>query len=161
MKNKFPLTRFQRWIERAAWLLAAATVLFTAFRWNTLPKVMAIHYDIYGVADDWGSRWIIWILPVLLAVCCGLVSCCTRLNLSALSLPFQPNMERELFILRAIRDMLCVVNLECAVLFSVLQTEMLAEKHLTLWFLWVMAGITVATVVFGCWRAWKCNQGTL
>ncbi len=161
MKNKFPLTRFQRWMEGAAWLLVATTVIFTASRWSALPKVMAIHYDAYGVADDWGGRWIIWILPVLLVVCCGLVSACTRLNLSALSLPFKPNMERELFILRAIRDMLCVMNLECAMLFSVLQMEMLTEQNLTLWFLWGMAGVLVATLVFGCWRAWKCNQGTL
>lgn len=159
--KKFPLTKFQRCMEGLTWILAALTFLGTAVRWNSLPKVMAIHYNAYGVADDWGGRWTAWILPVLLVICCGLVSACERLQLRGINLPFKPNMERELFLIRAIRDMLCVMNLECALLFSVLQAEMLMGKNLPIWFLWGMVGILTATLVFGFWRAWKCNQGTL
>lgn len=159
--KKFPLTKFQRCMEALTWILTVLAFVGTAVRWNSLPKVMAIHYNTYGVADDWGGRWTVWILPVVLVVFCGLVSACERLPLRAINLPFKPNMERELFLTRAIRDTLCVVNLECALLFAVLQVEILIGRNLSVWFIWGMAGVIIATTVFGLWRTWKCNKGTL
>jgi hypothetical protein len=78
-----------------------------------------------------------------------------------MNLPFRLIFEREFFVLRALRDMLCVINLECAVLFSVLQREMLIGENLSMWLIWGMGGAICATAGFGVWRAWKCNQGTL
>lgn len=159
--KQFPLTKFQKIMEMFTWLLAAVSLIATAVCWGSMPKVMPIHYNTYGVADDWGGRWTAWILPVLLLICCGIVSVCVRLGLRHINLPFRVNMERELFVLRAVRDVLCVMNLECALLFAVLQAEMLVGKNLSLWFLWGTVGVIFATLVFGLWRAWKCNQGTL
>ncbi|GEM_PF-2476502 len=159
--NRFPLTKFQKLMELLTWLLAAATFIGTIFRWRTLPEVMAIHYDEYGVANDWGGRWTVFILPVLLVVCCGIVSFCERLELRQMNLPFRANMEREWYVLRAIRDALCVLNLEIALLFAVLQVFTLTALNQPVWFLWCMLGISATTLVFGVWRAWNCNQGTL
>lgn len=161
MKNRFPLTRFQKVLECITWLLAAVTFIATLVCWGSLPRVMPIHYDAYGVADDWGGRWTVWILPVLLVICCGIVSFCERLELKHINLPFRVNMERELYILRAVRDALCMVNLECALLFGVLQAEMLLGYNLSTPFLWCMVGVILATLLFGIWRAWKCNEGSL
>jgi hypothetical protein len=161
MRNKIPLTKFQKGMELLAWLLTALTLLITAFHWQKLPSVMAIHYNTYGIADDWGGRWTVWMLPVFLVVLCGVISFSTRLPIQSMNLPFRLIFEREFFVLRALRDMLCVINLECAVLFSVLQREMLIGENLSMWLIWGMGGAICATAGFGVWRAWKCNQGTL
>lgn len=159
--NKFPLTKFQKILELLTWLLAAATFVGTALLWRTLPDIMAIHYNASGVADDWGERWTAFLLPVLLVVCCGVVSFCARLGLRHINLPFRVNMEREWYVLRSVRDSLCLMNLEVALLFAVLQVFNLSGWNLPVWFVWTMAGVLLTTGVFGVWRSWNCNQGTL
>jgi uncharacterized membrane protein len=159
--NHFPLTKFQKGMEILTWLLAAVTFGLTIVRWRSLPEVMAIHYNAFGVADDWGGRWTVFILPVMLAVCCGVVSFCERLGLKYVNLPFRVNMEREWYVLRATRDTLGLLNLEIALTFAVVQWHSLAGQNLPVWFTWTMVGVMLASTVFGLWRAWNCNQGTL
>lgn len=159
--NRFPLTSFQKRLEQLSWLLTALIVGWTLLRWQTLPEIVAIHYNAFGAADDWGGRWTVFLLPVILAALCGVVSFCQRLGLKYINLPFQVNMEREWYVLRAVRDTLSLLNVESAITFAVLQTHILIGKNLPLWFTWVMMGVLLSTVVFGLWRAWTCNQGTL
>ncbi len=148
-------------METLTWALAVIVLLYTVFRWRTLPRVLPIHYDMYGVADDWGGRWTVFLVPVVLALCCGIVSVCERLGLKHINLPFRVNMERELYVLRAVRDVLSTLNLELAVLFAVLQFCTINGYNLPTWFIWFMTGGILATSGFGVWRSWKCNQGTL
>ena len=78
--NRFPLTKFQKGMEAAAWVISADTLRRTLLSWGALPETVAIHFNAVGVADDWGGRWTALLLPVLLVVCCGIVSFCTRLE---------------------------------------------------------------------------------
>lgn len=159
--NRFPLTKFQKTLELLTWLLAAATFGATLLLWRTLPDVMAIHYNASGAADDWGERWTAFLLPVLLMVLCGIVSFCQRLGLKYINLPFRVNMEREWYVLRAVRDCLSLLNLEIALTLAVVHAHTLMGQNLPVWFTWVMLGVLLSTVTFGLWRSWNCNQGTL
>lgn len=161
MDHKFPLTKPQKAMEFLTWGLAVVTLVMTMLRWRRLPAVIATHYDAYGVANDWGGRWTAFLLPVTLVLCCGLISLCERLPLKAVNLPFKPNPEREWYVLRAVRDVLCLTNLEIALLFAVMQMQILNSQQLAVGFVWCMTGVLLATTAFGIWRAWKCNQGTL
>jgi hypothetical protein len=159
--NRFPLTKFQKITETLTWLLAGVCFLWTLLRWRTLPEIMAIHFNALGAADDWGERWTALLLPAVLVVCCGIVSFCIRLGLRYINLPFRVNMEREWYVLRAVRDALCLLNLEAALLMSVLQACTLIGRNQPVWFEWYMVGVMASTLVFGIWRSWNCNQGTL
>ena len=159
--NRFPLTKFQKGMEAAAWVVSAVTLWRTLLRWRALPETVAIHYNALGVADDWGERWTVFLLPAVMVVCCGIVSFCARLGLKYINLPFRVNMEREWYVLRAVRDTLMLLNLELAVTMSVMQLHILFGQNLPVWFTWTMLGVLLATTVFGLWRSWTCNQGTL
>ena len=159
--NRFPLTKFQKGMEAAAWVISADTLRRTLLSWGALPETVAIHFNAMGVADDWGGRWTALLLPVLLVVCCGIVSFCTRLGLRYINLPFRVNAEREWYVLRAVRDTLVLLNLEIAVTFAVMQLHILSGRNLPVWFTWSMGGVLLASTVFGLWRSWTCNQGTL
>lgn len=161
MMKQFPLTKFQKLTETATWGLALLTAVVTVVVFPRLPRLVATHFDAYGIANDWGGRWTVLLIPVLLAVCCGLVSLCARLPLRWVNLPFQVNLEREWFVLRGVRDMLCVLNAEVSLLFAVIQLFVLLQRNLPMGFVWGMVGFICATLLFGLWRCWKCNQGTL
>jgi uncharacterized membrane protein len=159
--DRFPLTKAQKAMEIITWLVAVAALVWTLVCWGRLPDVVAIHYNALGAADDWGGRWTVFLWPVLLLALCGSISFCMRLGLKHVNLPFRVNMEREWYVLRAVRDMLGLVNLEIAVTFAVMQWCTLAGTNLPVWFTWVMMGVLLSTGAFGLWRAWNCNQGTM
>ena len=51
-----------RSVPLAAVILSFAVV---AMYWTALPDTIPTHYDLNGVADDYGSKWLLWLLPVI------------------------------------------------------------------------------------------------
>ena len=51
------------------WILCILTVLSTVIMLFILPKTVPVHFDINGVADRWGSKFELLLLPVILIVC--------------------------------------------------------------------------------------------
>ena len=51
------------------WILVALTVLSTIIMLFVLPDTVPVHFDINGMADRWGSKFELLILPVVLIAC--------------------------------------------------------------------------------------------
>ena len=51
------------------WILVALTVLSTIIMLFVLPDTVPVHFDINGMADRWGSKFELLILPVILIAC--------------------------------------------------------------------------------------------
>lgn len=39
--------------------------VYIATIWNQLPEIIPTHFNLEGKADDWGSRWTIFLMPVI------------------------------------------------------------------------------------------------
>lgn len=51
------------------WILCIITVLSTILMLFVLPETVPVHFDINGMADRWGSKFELLILPVVLIAC--------------------------------------------------------------------------------------------
>ena len=51
------------------WILVALTLLSTIIMLFVLPDTVPVHFDINGMADRWGSKFELLILPVVLIAC--------------------------------------------------------------------------------------------
>lgn len=106
-----------------------------------LPTAIPLHFDVYGVADNWGKRWTIFLLPVIntiiFAVEYGLFkyALATKLMPTAIELPIQL--------------LLLEVNLIFAFLtWRISQVALKRGRGLGLWFLPVALLVVFATCVW-------------
>lgn len=51
------------------WILCIITVISTILMLFVLPDIVPVHFDINGLADRWGSKFELLILPVVLIAC--------------------------------------------------------------------------------------------
>lgn len=59
------LTKIDRLIEWAGWILAAVSWILTLNAYQYLPETIATHFDMNGQADDFGSKKNLFILPAI------------------------------------------------------------------------------------------------
>ena len=50
-----------------------APIIYIIYVWPLLPDQIAIHFDLHGTPNGWGSRWTIFIMPVLTIGIYGLI----------------------------------------------------------------------------------------
>ncbi len=62
---KLPLTVSDKRMEQAAVLCLVLLWGLTLFSFFTLPDIIPTHFNASGEPDDHGSKYILWILPVL------------------------------------------------------------------------------------------------
>lgn len=58
-------TVFERISTFLALAIMMGNILYLLFVWNSLPNKIAIHFTISGEADGWGTKWVLWIIPVI------------------------------------------------------------------------------------------------
>ena len=61
-------------LEVAGILAILTTVVVTAFYWSELPDRIPSHFNAAGEPDDWSSKWIAWVLPILQVVIYAAIS---------------------------------------------------------------------------------------
>ncbi|UFT98176.1 DUF1648 domain-containing protein [Radiobacillus kanasensis] len=45
-----------------------AIITYLILNWSTIPNTIPIHFSSAGEVDDWGSKYILWFLPIFSAV---------------------------------------------------------------------------------------------
>jgi hypothetical protein len=63
--KKEPIDYF---LEYGALILLVAIWGFTIYHFNKLPDIIATHFDFNGNPDGFGSKYTIWLLPVILTL---------------------------------------------------------------------------------------------
>ncbi len=53
-------------LEYGALILLISTWAFTIYHFNKLPDIIATHFDFSGKPNDFGSKYTIWLLPVIM-----------------------------------------------------------------------------------------------
>lgn len=61
-------------VEVLAWIVMAAAFAVAAYGMKTLPEQIAVHYDINGQVDEYGSPASLFILPAIMLLCLALIS---------------------------------------------------------------------------------------
>ena len=61
-------------VEVLAWIVMAAAFAVAAYGMKTLPDQIAVHYDVNGQVDEYGSPASLFILPAIMLLCLALVS---------------------------------------------------------------------------------------
>jgi uncharacterized membrane protein len=62
------LTQADKSVEIIGWLLIFAIWGLTILNYQSLPDIIPIHYNVAGVADGFGDKWMIFTLPIVATV---------------------------------------------------------------------------------------------
>jgi uncharacterized membrane protein len=62
------LTQADKSVEIIGWLLIFAIWGLTILNYQNLPDTIPIHYNVAGVADGFGDKWMIFTLPIVATV---------------------------------------------------------------------------------------------
>lgn len=60
------------------WILALITLLFTIIMLFIFPDTIPVHFDIHGIADRWGSKYELLIMPLMSLLCLVMFECISK-----------------------------------------------------------------------------------
>lgn len=60
------------------WILALITLLFTIIMLFIFPDTIPVHFDINGIADRWGSKYELLIMPLMSLLCLVMFECISK-----------------------------------------------------------------------------------
>jgi uncharacterized membrane protein len=63
---KIKKEKIDYFLEFGALIVLIATWGFTIYHFNKLPDIIATHFDLSGKPNDYGSKYTIWLLPVII-----------------------------------------------------------------------------------------------
>lgn len=60
------------------WFLAVLTLVSTVIMLYNFPDTIPVHFDINGIADRWGSKYEILLLPIIMIIAIVMFECITK-----------------------------------------------------------------------------------
>jgi uncharacterized membrane protein len=71
MENNRPSLKIKKenidyFLDFGALVVLIATWGFTIYHFNKLPDIIATHFDLSGKPNDFGSKYTIWLLPIII-----------------------------------------------------------------------------------------------
>lgn len=152
-----PRTKLQRALEILTVIALAAQFLAPIVRWSGLPDPMPIHYNAAGEADGWGSRWTVFLIPVISLIGCAIIGLVIyRTKPEDWGLPYSVPPQRKVQVYSPIKTSLIGLNLEMSLMFGVINGFLLAmttDGLMTATVLLLLA--MAATLAAGLWKGWQ------
>ncbi len=73
MNNEQPFVKIKKepvdfFLEYSALIVLIATWGFTIYHFNKLPDIIATHFDLNGNPNGFGSKFTIWLLPIIITL---------------------------------------------------------------------------------------------
>lgn len=103
-------------VEVLAWIVMAAAFGAAAYGMKILPDQIAVHYDINGQVDEYGSPASLFILPAIMLFCLVLISCITHfVKPQHWNMPFEVREANSDIVYGDIRLMMYLIELESSV----------------------------------------------
>ena len=103
-------------VEVLAWIVMAAAFAAAAYGMKILPDQIAVHYDINGQIDEYGSPASLFILPAIMLLCLALISCITHfVKPQHWNMPFEVREANSDRVYGDIRLMVYLIELETSV----------------------------------------------
>ena len=147
-------------VEALAWLVMAAAFAVAVYGTKTLPDRVAVHYDINGQADEYGSPATLFILPAIMLFCIALTSVIVHfISPQYWNMPFEVREQNRDKVYGSIRLMIYLIELETAV-FTLWVTIIEYGQSVSGMGLAVAAYMAAmaATIIFMCIKARSDNN---
>lgn len=122
------------------------------YSFATLPEIIPIHFGANGKADGWGSKFTIFLLPIIGLVLNGVLFSVRNQPFSYLNLPLkmsQKNIEKRIELGTQLIDR---VNLTVSILFWIIEVQIIksttSETTNILWFVLPFISILFGTIIY-------------
>lgn len=153
-------TRLHRILELGAWLILLASLLVAVYGVRTLPEEIATHFALDGTPDGYGSPAILFLTPLLMVPCLGIVSLIAHLvDPAQWNMPFAVREERKAPVYGDILTMIHAVQLEIAIFTLYMQICCYQQKGGGMLPASVLLMAVLAVTIIGlCFRAYRHNR---
>lgn len=146
-KIEIPDTKYHKMVKWICIILQAGTLLYLLLVWNRLPEKIPTHYNGVGEIDGYGSRFTIWLTPVIMILTYLLISFLeqhpdywnTGVNVT------RKNAERVYSVLK---NMIVTLKLVLVLTFGYMSVWTTTGTGLGKWFLPVSLALTFGPVVW-------------
>jgi uncharacterized membrane protein len=129
--------------EAVSLLLLAGIAVYLAIRWDSIPDIIPCHFNAMGVADGWGAKKRLLILPILAGLLYFLLTGVSAMT-SMMARMKAGNMPEALP--PYLKSMLKVQKIEVMLLFFYLTYCMAENRNLSGAFLPVIIAVIVGTI---------------
>ncbi len=117
-------TKKQHFLLKLGWAICILHVVFVALFYADLPDEIAIHFNLKGVADGFGHKSTIWLLPILgLIIYYGLYLVTTKVKPHLMNYPVKVTEENAEKLYAMSLQMMILLNILMALLFLILSIE--------------------------------------
>ncbi|MCI6927246.1 MULTISPECIES: DUF1648 domain-containing protein [Butyricicoccus] len=153
-------TRLHRILELGAWLILLASLLVAVYGVRTLPEEIATHFALDGTPDGYGSPAILFLTPLLMVPCLGIVSLIAHLvDPAQWNMPFAVREERKAPVYGDILTMLHAIQLEIAGFSLYMQVKSYQQSGDGLVLATVLLTAALAVTIIGlCILAYRHNR---
>lgn len=145
MKLKY--TKFQMILEA----LGAAALVgmwgYVLLKWNTVPEKIPMHYNALGEIDRWGGKNEMVVLPIIGLLLYALLTVVIFFP-SIWNVPGKVTEENRERVYGSMKSMLVLMKAEMVVCFFYITYAVINAQSLSSWFLPIMLGAIVGTLVF-------------
>jgi len=108
------------------WLLAALTLVSTIIMLFVFPDTIPVHFDIHGVADRWGSKYEMLVLPIMSIACLFVFEGISRLYTSRLRKEISDKQKSEI---RSNLSVLKIITWVILILFLIMNAFFLYTSY--------------------------------
>lgn len=153
-------TRLHRILELGAWLILLASLLVAVYGVRTLPEEIATHFALDGTPDGYGSPAILFLTPLLMVPCLGIVSLIAHLvDPAQWNMPFAVREERKAYVYADMLTMLHAIQLEIAGFSLYMQVKSYQQSGDGLVLATVLLTAALAVTIIGlCILAYRHNR---
>ena len=138
-------------VMRLGWLIVALNFILVAVFFLNLPETIPTHFNIKGIADGYGNKNDIWMLPLLnLITYLGLTLLITKVKPHHYNYPIKVTEENAPIVYGLSLKMLVWLNFGIAILFTLLSlhTLLLAKEITTIDLGWLLL-VFITSITFG------------
>ncbi len=135
----------QLFLLKLGWFICILHIAFVGFFYTDLPEEIAIHYNAKGVADGFGHKSTIWMLPIIgLAMYAGLFLITTKVKPHLFNYPVKVTEANAEKLYTMSFQLIILLNIIITLLFLILSIEMIGGSMG--WFDLNLGWITIAFI---------------
>lgn len=115
MKKMYP-SNLHRFVEFSAFIVLIISFFIAVYGMNTLPDNIAIHFDIHGNPDGYGSPKTLILTSILMCIPMGIMSICAHfVDVECMNLTFKLSKINKAEVRKSVQLMMYLLELEFSV----------------------------------------------
>ncbi|MDX1940346.1 MAG: DUF1648 domain-containing protein [Saprospiraceae bacterium] len=150
-KLDIPISDAARWLQRIIFLAIIASFVLVGMNYSQLPDQIPVHFDFSGQPDDWGSKIMIWVLPIIMSAMVALfLWLCQRPHQLNYPVKITPEnaayyYKKTQWVLRWLSFLVSIMTIY--VTWKTIQIASGKAAQVDSWFLWIFLSLIGASMV--------------